>query len=103
MPAVRQAHRKNCVPRLRERGIDCQVRMCARVWLHVDVFGAEQGLRSLDRQVLGTIDHLATAVVAGSGILVGQHAALRSEYRGGRQILARDELQPTAQPAQFFE
>ena len=75
--------------------------------MHVDVFGAEQSLRSLDRQVLGTIDHLATAVVAGSGIslgiLVGQHAALRSEYRGGRQILARDELQPTAQPAQFFE
>ena len=62
--AVREVHAEHRVARLQQREVDGHVRLRARVRLHVGVLGAEQLLRSRDRERLGHVHELAAAVVA---------------------------------------
>ena len=56
---------------------DRHVGLCARMGLHVGVFGSVETADALDGQRLDPIDDLAAAVVTGAGIafgvFVGQH------------------------------
>ncbi len=65
--------------------------------LDVGVLGAEEFLGAIDRDLLGLIDELATAVVALAGvplgILVGQNRTLSLEHRLADEILRSDELE----------
>ena len=62
--------------------------------------GAEQGLDSVDRQLLDDVDVLAAAVVAPArvalGVLVGQHRALCLHDGERRMVLRGDHLQAVA-------
>src|SRR5207247_11428923 len=84
MAAVREIHCENFVARLQHREINGHVRLCAAVRLHIHVLASEESLGAIDRQLLGSIDILATAVPALSRI--------RSEERrvgkewGGRWV-----------------
>ncbi len=75
--------------------------------LQVGVLRAEELLRPGDADLLGPVDHLATAVVTPTripfGVLVRQRRAQRRQHRRGREVLARDELQAAAQPVQLIE
>jgi hypothetical protein len=65
--------------------------------LHVGVFGAEQLLGAIARQVLHDVGELAAAVVALAGIafgvLVGEDAAGGFEHGFGGEVLAGDQLE----------
>ena len=67
------------------------------VRLHVDVFGAEELLGAVARQVLDDVGEFAAAVVALAGIafgvLVGEDAAGGFEHRFGGEVLAGDQLE----------
>ena len=71
------------------------------------MLGAEELLRARVADLLGDVHHLAAAVVAPArvalGVLVRQRRAERGEHRRAGQVLARDELQPAAQPLQLVE
>ena len=105
--AVRQRHRQHRVAGLQERAVDGEVGVGARVRLQVGVLGAEQLLGPVDADLLGPVDHLAAAVVAlarvALGVLVAQRAAERGQHRRRGEVLARDQLQPAAQPVQLVE
>ena len=64
--------------------------------LHVGVFGTEQRLDAVDRQLLGHVDIFAAAVIAlariAFGILVGQLAALRFHHRRAGVVFRGDQL-----------
>ena len=81
---VRELEPHQRVAGLEQRVVDGGVRLGARVGLDVRVLGAEQGLGSVDRELLGDVDMLAAAVVPLAGIalgvLVGQHGALALEH-----------------------
>ena len=64
-----QSH--ECVARLEHCEQYGCVGLCARVWLHVGIFGSEEFLDALDGQCLDDIDHLASAIVATAGISLG--------------------------------
>nr|BFF08853.1 hypothetical protein GCM10025699_01560 [Microbacterium flavescens] len=76
------------------------VRGRARVRLHVGELGAEQLLRSSDRELFGDVDLFAAAVVAtprvALGVLVGEHRALRLQHRHGHEVLGGDHLEVAA-------
>ena len=107
VPAMRQVHREHGVPRLHQRRVRGQVRAGAAVRLQVGVPGAEQRHRPLDRQRLRPVDLGAAAIVAPAriplGVLVGQRRAQGRQHRRRGQVLARDQLQPAAQPGQLTE
>src|SRR5690606_34036794 len=67
----------------------------AGVGLDVGVVHSEQGLETLDRQVLHGVDvHLAFVVTLAGvalGVLVVQHAARGFQYGLGRVVFARDQ------------
>ncbi|EEF93685.1 hypothetical protein CATMIT_01681, partial [Catenibacterium mitsuokai DSM 15897] len=64
--------------------------------LHVGVVGAVELLDPVDRQLLGDVDVLATAVIAlarvALGVLVGQHAALGFQHARAGVVLRGDQL-----------
>ena len=95
--AVRELEPEDRVARLEQRVVDGDVRLRARVRLHVDVVAAEDLLRAVDRELLDHVDELAAAVVAlarvALGVLVGQHRALALEDRLRDEVLARDHLE----------
>ena len=70
------------------------VRLCAAVRLNVHIFGIVELFEPLAGDVLRNIDHLATAVIAVSGIalriFVGQHAAHGLHDLVAHKILAGD-------------
>ena len=105
--ALLEVHREDGVARLGEGGVGGEVGARAGVRLQVGVLGAEQLLRAGVADLLGAVDDLATAVVAAAGVslgvLVGQGRAERSQHRGAGEVLAGDELQPSAQPVQLVE
>ena len=61
------------------------------------MLGAEQLLGAVDRELLGDVDVLATAVVAlarvALGVLVGEHRALGLEHRHRDEVLRGDHLE----------
>ena len=97
MAAVREVHPEDGVARLEHGEVDGHVRLRAGMRLHVDVLGAEQLLRALDRQRLGDVDELTAAVVAlariAFGVLVRHHRAGGFQHREADEILRRDELE----------
>ena len=80
-----------------ERAEHRHVRLGAGVRLHVGVVGAEQLLRAIDRELLGHVDELASAVVAAPrvalGVLVVHRRADRGEDGRARVVLRRDQAQ----------
>src|SRR6266699_4513568 len=80
MAAVSKIHGENLVAGFQHREINGHVRLCAAVWLHVDVLAAEQTFGAIDRQLLSGIDIFAPAVPAlpriTFGVLVRENASL---------------------------
>ena len=103
--AVRQRHGEQGLARLHEGAVDGLVRAGAAVRLHVGVVGLEQRLAPLDGDGLGLVDLGAAAVVAtprvALGVLVRQRRPQRGEHLGRRHVLAGDELEPAADPAEL--
>ena len=95
--AVRKLESHHRVAGVQQRVIDGDVRLRARMRLHIRVLGAEQLDRALDRQPLGDVDVLAAAVVAlariALGVLVGEHRSLALQHRHRDEVLRRDHLQ----------
>ena len=95
--AVSQVQTENGVARLQHGGVGLHVRLRAGVGLHIGVFGAEQFLSSIARQILHHIRELATAVVAlariSLRILVGEHRACGFEHGLADEILRANQLQ----------
>ena len=87
---------ENRVARIDQREIGGGICLRAGVRLHVRVRGAEEFLRAIDRELLGDVDILASAVVAlariAFGVLVGQHRALRFQHARTCIVLGSDEL-----------
>ena len=73
--------------------------------LDVGVLGPEERRQPLACELLDLVDDLVAAVVAASrvalGVLVGQHRAGGCKDRGGREVLAGDELQGRALAVQL--
>ena len=105
VPAVRGAHAEQRVARRQQREIRGEIRLRARVRLHVRVAGAEQSLRTLDREPLRDVGELAARVVALAGIAVGvlvrQQRALRREHARAHVVLRGDELEVRLLPLAF--
>ena len=84
VPAVGQVEAQMVSPGWIRACIDRGVGLRAGVRLHVGVFGAEQRLDPVDRELLDHVDVLAAAVVAPArvalGVLVGQHRTLRLHH-----------------------
>ena len=78
----------------------------AGVRLDVGVFGAEQVLDPVDRQLLGDVDVFAAAVVAAArvalGVLVGQDGALGFHDGARGEVLGGDHFQGAALAAEFL-
>ncbi len=70
--------------------------------LHVGMLGAEELLRTIDRQLLDLVHHFAPTVVAllrqPLGVLVGERAAHGLEHRERTEVLARDQLEAVLLP-----
>ena len=103
--AVREVHAEDRVARLEHRHVDGHVGLRARVRLHVDVLGAEQLLRAIDRQRFGDVHELAAAVVPlariALGVLVRHHGAGGLEHGEADEVLGRDELEAFFLAADF--
>ncbi len=97
MAAVRELEPHHRVAGVQQRVVHGDVRLRARVRLHVRVLGAEQVERALDREALGDVDVLAAAVVAlariALGVLVGEDRSLALEHRHRDEVLGRDHLE----------
>jgi hypothetical protein len=64
MPAVRKLEREDRLSGLEAREVHGHVRLRTCMRLHVRVLCAEEGQRTVDREPLDLVDHLAAAVVA---------------------------------------
>ena len=95
--AVRQVHAQDGVAGLQHGRVCCLIRLRARVRLHIGVFGAEEFLGALAREVLDDVGEFAAAVVAlariAFGILVGEDADGGFQHGFGGEVLARDQFQ----------
>ena len=94
--AVVEAHAEQRVARLHQREERGGVGLRTGVRLDVGEVGAEELLRTIDRELLGDIDVFAPAVVAlariAFGVLVGEHGALRLEHARSCVVLGSDQL-----------
>ncbi len=81
------------------------VHLAAGIRLHIGKARAEQLLGALDRQRFDDVDPFAAAVIAVAriafGIFVGQHRALRFQYRAADDVFRRDQLDLVALAAEF--
>ena len=105
VPAHGQGHGEDRVAGLHEGAVDGLVGARSAVGLHVGVLGAEKRLAALDGDGLGLVDLGAAAVVAAArvalGVLVRQGRAEGGQHLGRGHVLAGDELQAGADPAQL--
>ena len=105
MPAVRKIHRQDFVARLNRGEINRHVGLRAAVRLHVHMFGSEQSLGPIDRELLRNIDILTAAIPAFARItfrvFVCQDAALRFHHRTAREIFRRNQFDIFALPLFF--
>ena len=94
--AVVEPEREHGVAGLEKAEVDGHVRLRARMRLDVRVVGAEQRLRTVDRELLDLVDDLAAAVVAAAGValrvLVRRHRADGLEDRRPGEVLGGDQL-----------
>ena len=97
---MRERHAEHRIARLQHGHEDRHVRLRAGVRLHVGVVGAEDALRTVDRETLGDVDELAAAVVAPAGIafgvLVGEHRTRRFAHRAAGVVLRGDQFEVLA-------
>ena len=93
------------VARLEHRRVGRLVGLRAGVRLHVDVFGAEELLRAIARQVLDDVGVFAAAVIALAGIAFGvfvrEDAAGGFEDGFGGEVLAGDQFELRILPLEF--
>ncbi|MBA7477379.1 hypothetical protein ES707_12788 [subsurface metagenome] len=105
MPAGREIKAHEGVAGLQQRQEHRLVHLAAGVRLHVGKLRAEQLLRTIDRQRLGDVDPLATAVVARAriafGVFVGHHRALRLQHGAADDVFGCDQLDLMPLPAEL--
>ena len=93
---VGQAHTQNGVAGLEQCHEYGGVSLGAGVRLHVGVGGTKQFLGTVNGQLLGNIDKLATTVVAlagvAFGVFVGQHTALGFHHPRAGVVFGCDQL-----------
>ena len=96
VPAVRETHAEDGVPRSEHRHVHRGVGLTAGVRLHVRELRPEERLGAVDRQLLGHVDILAAAVVALARIafrvLVGEDRTLRLQHPRTRVVLRGNQL-----------
>ncbi len=96
MSAVRQAHAEDRVAGLERREEHRLVGLRPGMRLDIREVGVEELPGTVDRQLLGDIDVLATAVVAlariALGVLVRELRALGRHHGRARVVLRRDQL-----------
>ena len=102
---MRQRHAHDLLAR-REHGHEGgEVGLGPGVRLHVGVLRAEELLQAVDGELLDLVDDLAAAVVAAArvalGVLVGERGAHGVDHGAAREVLAGDQLQSVALPAQL--
>ena len=106
MAAMRKIHAEDRVAGIQHGGVGGLVRLRTGMRLHVGIFGMEQLLRAIARQILHHVGMFAAAVIPLAGItfgvLVGEHAAGRFEHRLGGEIFARNQFQPRVLPLGFL-
>ena len=92
-----ERHAHDRVAGLEQRHVGGVVGLRAGVGLDVRVLGAEELLGAVDRELLGDVDLLASAVVApprvALRVLVRQHRARRLEHGLGHEVLRGDHLE----------
>src|SRR4029077_13246080 len=88
--------------RVHDRGVGLR----AGMRLHISEFRVEQGLDTVDRELLDYIDVLAAPVIAPARIalrvLVGEHRTLSLHDRNRRVVLRRDHLEAAALALEFL-
>jgi hypothetical protein len=93
---------KDGVARIDEGVISREIGLRPAMWLNVREFGVEKGLKTLDAQILASIDELATPIVtmAREAFRVfGDHDAGHRQPRFLRRIiLAANQLDPLVLP-----
>ncbi len=93
-----EIERQHRVPNLHHRHVGSHVRLASGMGLDVGMIRAKQGLRPIDRQLLGDVDELAATVVALSrisfGVLVGEWRTHRFEHCRADEVLGGDQLDP---------
>ena len=103
--AVRKIEPHEGVARFENGEEDRHVGLCARMGLHVGVFGSVETADALDGQRLDPIDDLAAAVITRSGIsfriFVGQHRAHGLHDLFAYKILGGDQLDALHLPPLF--
>ena len=96
MPAVVEVEPHDHVARIEHGRVGGLIGLRAGVGLHIGVFGVEEFLGAIASQVFHDVGEFAPAVVAlagiSFGILVGENAAGRFQYRFRREILAGDQF-----------
>ena len=96
MAAVREGHAEDSVAGLEHRRIHREIGLRSGMRLHVRVLGIEQFLGTIDRELLGNVNVLATAVIALAGIafsvFVRQNRTLRREHARTCVVLGCDQL-----------
>ena len=104
--AVGQGQAQDLVPRGDHGGERRGVGLGTGVRLDVGVFGAEELLDAVDRELLGDVDVFAAAVVAAAGValgvFVGQDRALGFHHGARGEVLGGDHFQGAALAAQFL-
>ena len=96
MPTMRERHAEQRVAGLQGGQIYRGVGLRTGMRLDIDIFGVEQRLDPVYRQLLHDVYVLAAAVIAFAGIpfgiLVGQHRPLRLHHRRAGIIFRSDQL-----------
>ena len=104
MTSVGEIHRQDLVARFDGGKVNGHVRLRSAVRLDIDVLGAEQTFRAIDRQLLDGVDVFAAAIPTLPGItfgvLVREHAALRFHHGAAGEIFRSDQFDVFALP--FF-
>ena len=106
VPAVGQGEAKDLVAGGDHGGQRRGVGLRAGVRLDVGVFGAEEFLDAVDRELLGDVDVFAAAVVAAArvalGVLVGEDGALGFHHGARGEVLGGDHFQGAALAAKLL-
>src|SRR5262245_57418160 len=96
--AMGEVESQNRVARLEQGHVRSHIGLRARMRLDVGMFGGEELLGAIARQVLYYVCELTAAIVTLAGItlrvLVGENGAGSLQHRQADKILRRDQLQP---------
>ena len=68
MPSVSEVHSENCVPRLTESEVHCDICWCAGEWLHVCIFAVEQFTCALNSDLFYNIGIILPTVVSAARV-----------------------------------